>query len=135
MAGIDERLTSFDGYYYDGVTAPSTATITGTVLRTEKEGMASGVEARVEAATAVSFPDTTSLTIVLQHSDTEGGTYTDLQTIYDVTASGGAETFAAGDLIAKTTIPVGAKAWTRLSVTASGAATGTIDGFVAYIPR
>lgn len=133
MAGIDERLTAFDSYYYEGVAAPDTETITGTVLRTEREGIAGTQEVRVIAATAFTVPDTTSLSISLQSSATSGGTYTTLQTFYDETASGDID-FAAGDVIAKTTIPVGAQAWTRVSLTASGTCTGTIDGFLAYVP-
>lgn len=134
MAGINERLTGFDCYYYDGVAAPDTTTVTGTELRTEIEGIGGGQEVRIIAATEVTFPTTSNMTITLQDATEEGGTYADVQELYNVTASG-TETITAGTVIAKTTLPVGIRAWTQLEIVTTGTATGTVTGFVAYVPR
>jgi hypothetical protein len=49
MAGIEETLTAFDSYYYDAVVMPTTATKTGTELRTETEGIGGGQKVVVTA--------------------------------------------------------------------------------------
>jgi hypothetical protein len=56
---------------------------------------------------------TAALTVKLQHSDTEGGTYTDLLSVTTPA------TFAAGDTLAKLPVPFKAKNWLKVTLSAA----------------
>jgi hypothetical protein len=89
----------------------------------------------VEVSAAIDIADATTITIQVDHADAKDGSYTKLADIYSVTASG-ATNIAAGEELANFVLPDSSKAWTRVTVaTTDAAATGSITGYLHYLPR
>jgi hypothetical protein len=76
----------------------------------------------VVTAGAAKSSGSTGITIKLQHSDTQGGTYTDLLTFVTPVL------FAVGDLLVKTPVPFSAKNWLKVTLSAATA----IESYLAY---
>lgn len=124
---ISEEIKSAQDYILDGVTVPKN---TSTTSSAKLVGGTNGqIELVVNARTAIALADTKVLTVALTGSDTEGGSYTALRTLYTKTASG-ATTIAAGTELARYVFnsidPLYVKA---VVTTTDAAATGTIEAY------
>jgi hypothetical protein len=130
---ISEELKAYGDYLFNGVTVPQNTTTTGSAA------MVGGTQAELEIVavvnTTIALADTKVITVKLTASATEGGSYTDLVTLYTATASG-ATTIAAGTelgrYVVKPSDPLFAKA---VAITTDAAATGKVDVYIRRVCR
>lgn len=130
---ISEELKAYGDYLFNGATVPQNTTLTG------ESAMVGGTQAELEVVavvnTSIALADTKSITLKLTASDTEGGSYADLVTLYTATASG-ATTISAGTelgrYVVKPSDPLFAKA---VVSTTDATATGKIDVYVRRVCR
>jgi hypothetical protein len=79
-------------------------------------------------ATAVAFADATTFSVKLQSSETEGGSYVDVATIFTHTAAAGSGAYIAGYELGRYTVSVADDLWFKVVFTTTdAAATGTLD--------
>ena len=122
------------GYYAEGTTIPQNTNVDGaTALQT---GNTNGqIEVVLTAATAIALADTTSVTLTVNTSATEGGTYVALATATDTMS--GATTYDVDDVVLSAIIPATsglAEEWTKVNIaTTDAAATGTFNCAIRYI--
>jgi hypothetical protein len=95
-----------------------------------------GVVVAVAANTAISIADTKGLKIEVEYSSTEAFTATDgTIVLLDVTASGSAETWAAGDLLGEIAIQEKGL-WARVKVTTTAdESSEKVDAYLRYLAR
>ena len=131
---ISTEIRSAQDYLLDGVTVPQNTNTVGSANLVG--GAQAALEIVVEAKTALAIADTKNINIKLTASDTEGGTFTDLVTLYDLTAAGGNGAIVAGTILGRYVYKPSDPLWTKAVVsTTDAAATGTVDAYVRYISR
>ncbi|MFC5355659.1 Bbp16 family capsid cement protein [Azospirillum himalayense] len=116
-------------------TLPQNTSADGNGGAIELSGINGAVEAVARINTAVTIADTKALTIKLQHS-ADGSSWTDLGTIYSLTAAGGNGALAAGVELGRFALPSTVRRYVKAVITTTdAAATGKVDVIPAYLPR
>lgn len=98
------------------------------------------LQLQLRCFTDISIADTQTFTVQVLESATEGGTYTNMANgQFTVTASGGAKTYSAGELIATFNIDGNgdaSKPWKKVNIlTNDAAAVGAVNVYVKHMPR
>ncbi|KAA1057160.1 Bbp16 family capsid cement protein [Azospirillum argentinense] len=116
-------------------TLPQNASADGNGGGIELSGINGAVEAVARVNTAVTIADTKALTIKLQHS-ADGSAWSDLGTVYTLTASGGNGALAAGTELGRFALPSTVRRFVKAVITTTdAAAAGKVDVIPAYLPR
>ncbi|WP_353861278.1 Bbp16 family capsid cement protein [Azospirillum formosense] len=116
-------------------TLPQNASADGNGGGVELSGINGAVEAVARVNTAVTIADTKALTIKLQHS-ADGSSWTDLGTIYSLTAVGGNGALAVGAELGRFALPSTVRRYVKAVIsTTDAAAAGKVDVIPAYLPR
>jgi hypothetical protein len=98
-------------------------------------GAGGGVEIVAQVNTAIGVPATKIFTVKLQHSD-DGNSYTDLHTLYTVTAGATATSLAAGTVLGRYIVPNDAKIYIKANIVCNDTGfTGKVDIFPIQVPR
>lgn len=101
----------------------------------ELSGINGAIEALARVNTAVTIADTKALTIKLQHS-ADGSSWTDLGTIYSLTAAGGNGSLAADTELGRFALPSTVRRYVKAVITTTdAAAAGKVDVIPVYLPR
>lgn len=131
---IGEELKSAQDYLFENVTVPANTTTTGGAH------LVGGTQGELEivavvGASDIVITDTKVFTLSLTGSETEGGSYTALTTIYTKTASG-ATTLTSGTELARYIVkpsdPLFAKA---VAVTNDASVVGTVEVYIRRVCR
>lgn len=126
----------YDQYFGKGVTLPSsTNSVCNTALSVGKHHGSLAVV--VVANGDVSIPSTKKLTVTIQGSDTEDGSFADIAGAPEMSVNGGtsaATAFSDGDIIGRLVLP-DMKRYAKIKLTTDGAATGKVDVFLSYLAR
>jgi hypothetical protein len=131
---ISEELKSAQDYLFENVTVPANTTTTGSAH------LVGGAQAELEivavvGATNIVITDTKAFSVSLTGSDTEGGSFTALETIYAATASG-ATTLTAGTELGRYVVKPSDPLWAKAVATTNDAAVvGTVDVYIRRICR
>lgn len=131
-----KHTLSVDGEYLAKEQAlPLNASADGNGAVLDLRGSLGGVEIVARAASALSIADTKALTITLQHK-AEGGAYADLGEVFAVTASGGAWTAAAGEILGRFVPATDVKECVKAVIaTTDPAASGAVSVLPTYLAR
>lgn len=130
---ISEELKAYNDYLFNGATIPQNTTLTGSAV------MVGGTQAELEVVAIVNtdivLADTKAITIKLTNGDTEGGSFTDLVTLYSATASG-ATTITVGTELGRYVVKPSDKLYAKAVATTNDAtATGKIDVYIRRVCR
>jgi len=127
-------LKADDSYLAKAQAVPQNATADGNGGAFDLSGAMGGVEIVAQINEDVGLADTKFFTVKLQHSD-DGSSYSDLATLYTVTASG-ATTISAETILGRFLPANDCKPYIKaVLVTDDPAASGKVDVFVALLPR
>lgn len=131
---ISEDLKSAQDYLFEDTTVPANTTTTGDAQLVG--GTNGALEIKVIAKTALAIANTKVITIKLTGSSTEDGSFTDVATLYSLTASGGDGAIDAGTELGQYIPNPEDPLWLKAVVTTDdAAATGTIDCYIKYLAR
>ncbi len=127
-------LKADDSYLAKAQAVPQNTSADGNGGAFDLSGAMGGVEIVAQVNEDVGLADAKFFTVKLQHSD-DGSSYSDLATLYTVTASG-ATTIEAETILGRFLPPNDCKPYIKaVLVTDDAAASGKVDVFVALLPR
>ena len=99
------------------------------------KGTLGGVEVVAKVRTEVTLADTKTMSLKLQEAEAEGGSYSDLATVYTATASG-ETTLAAGLELGRFVLPSDFKGRIKAVLVSDDAAvTGKVDLYPVLLPK
>ena len=99
-------------------------------------GINGAVEVLARVNTAVTIADTKVLTIKVQHSDSASSGFTDLATVYTITAAAGSGSLAKDTELGRFALPSTVKDYVKAVITTTdAAAAGKVDVIPVYMPR
>jgi len=132
LNGINGFIKEDKSYLSENQAVPQNTSADGNGEVQEVAGTNGSLEVVVECSEAITITSAKVLSIKIQDSNTSGSGYADLATIYSATAP----TFAAGDVIARYTLPEGVKNYIKAVLTTDDAsAAGKLNIFTHYVPR
>lgn len=131
---ISEDIKSAQDYLFEDTTVPANTTTTGSANLVG--GTNGALEVKVIAKTALAIADTKVITVKLTGSATENGTFTDVATLYTLTASGGNGAITAGTELGGYIPTNDDPLWLKAVITTDDAtATGTVDCYIKHLAR
>lgn len=117
----------------DAQTVPQNDTWTGTAIKLS--GTLGAVEVVARVHTALAIADTKTITVKLRHAAADLN-YSDLATLYTLTAAGGNGAIAADTELGRFVLPSNVKENVLATITTDdAAATGKVDIIPTYLPR
>lgn len=131
-----KHTLSVDGEYLaKEQSLPQNASADGNGAVLDLRGSLGGVEIVARAAGDISIADTKSLTITLQHKDTDGA-YADLGEVFAVTAAGAAWTAEDGEILGRFVPATDLKEHLKVVLaTDDAAASGAVSVLPTYLAR
>jgi len=134
----NHTVKDYDGYLAKDQTVPQNDTADGNGGGLKLSGTMGGIEVvAVVGSVKLDLADTKVMTIKLQQSSDDGDAdaYTDLHTLYTVTAAG-ATSVAIGTELGRFVIPSNAETYIKATITNDDiAATGKVEIYPHYLPR
>lgn len=129
---ISEDLKSAQDYLFQDTTVPANTTTTGGA------NLIGGTNGQLEiiavAKTAIAVADTKIITVKIAGSDTEGGSFTDVATLFGLTATGGSGAIPAGTVLGSYIITPENPLWYKaVAITDDAGATGTLDVYIKQL--
>ncbi len=119
----------FEEQFFDGIAVKDNGTLESEPLNLGEGGMNSSIKIMGKFKTKGTIAGTAG-SIKLEHSDTQDGTYEELDT--KAIAIG---TYNKNQMFYEFVLPSYFKGWAKVSITTPAGATGTVDVYPGYIPR
>ncbi len=117
----------------DAESVPQNTTFNGTPVKLD--GALGSTEVVVRTHTAINVANAKTITVKLQHAAADLS-YSDLATVYSLTAAGGNGAIAKNVELGRYALPSNVKANLRVVITTDdAAATGKLDVIPTYLPR
>lgn len=83
---------------------------------------------------ALGITDTKVFSVKL-HDSADNSSFTELATVYTITAAAGSGVIAAGTVLGELIIPSNARRYVKAILTTNNADTGKVNVFLTYLPR
>lgn len=127
------------GEYFAKAQAVTTAAVAGNQAannptRLENAQGGTGIRVCTPVDGALTIAAGATITLTVEHADTETGTFTVLGTAVTTGETGGS-TIAGDKVVTEFILPTVAKPFIRVKIAGSAAPTGTVDIFPFYISR